>query len=428
MSVPAVFASLIFFASLILIYTDKINRTIVALAGAALMLVVGQVLQFYDLETAIQVIDFETLGLLMSMMILFAMLEPTGLFEYLAVLAARASRGSPLRLFILLGAITAAVSMFLNNVTTVVLIAPVTILICAILGISAVPYLLAEALFSNIGGVATLVGDPPNVLIGSAVGLTFNDFIFHSLPVAVMACIGGMLLLSYLFREELSKKPQNADSVMGLNPAESLNQPETARRVLIVLGAAILLFFVHHLLGIGPAFVSIVAMSVALIWVRPDMEEALKRVEWNVLLFFGGLFVMVGGLEYAGVLDIVLGLLEGMSHIDPVWFGVIIIWMTAILSAIVDNIPITIALIPIIQGLSETGMNITPLWWALAFGVGFGGNGTIIGSTAGIIVASLSEKTKAPITPRLWNQRGLPVMVVTCIIASVMFVILYETF
>jgi len=428
MNVPAVLASLIFLACLILIYIDKINRTIVALAGAALMLIVGEALDFYDLQSAIEIIDFETLGLLMSMMILFAMLEPTGLFEYLAVLAARASRGNPLRLFVLLGAITAAVSMLLNNVTTVVLIAPVTILICAILGISAAPYLLAEALFSNIGGVATLVGDPPNVLIGSAVGLTFNDFILHSLPVAVMACIGGMFVLSFLFREELSMKPQNANSVMGLNPAESLNQPETARRVLIVLGAAILLFFFHHLLGIGPAFVSIVAMSVALMWIRPDMEETLKRVEWNVLLFFGSLFVMVGGLEYAGVLDIVLGFLERISHIDPVWFGVIIIWMTAILSAIVDNIPITIALIPIIQGLGETGMNIAPLWWALAFGVGFGGNGTIIGSTAGIIVASLSEKTSTPITPRLWNQRGLPIMIVTCIIASILFVLLYRTF
>ena len=428
MNVPAVLASLIFLVCLILIYTDKINRTIVALAGAAIMLVVGEVFDFYNLQTAIEVIDFETLGLLMSMMILFAILEPTGLFEYLAVLAARASRGNPLRLFVLLGAITAAVSMLLNNVTTVVLIAPVTILICAILGISAAPYLLAEALFSNIGGVATLVGDPPNVLIGSAVGLTFNDFILHSLPVAVMACIGGMFVLSFLFREELSMKPQNANSVMGLNPAESLNQPETARRVLIVLGAAILLFFFHHLLGIGPAFVSIVAMSVALMWIRPDMEETLKRVEWNVLLFFGSLFVMVGGLEYAGVLDIVLGFLERISHIDPVWFGVIIIWMTAILSAIVDNIPITIALIPIIQGLGETGMNIAPLWWALAFGVGFGGNGTIIGSTAGIIVASLSEKTSTPITPRLWNQRGLPIMIVTCIIASILFVLLYRTF
>jgi Na+/H+ antiporter NhaD/arsenite permease-like protein len=215
---------------------------------------------------------------------------------------------------------------------------------------------------------------------------------------------------------------------MKLNPAQSLNQPQKALKILIVLGAAILLFFVHHLLGIEPAFVALGAAAVALLWVQPDIHETLLKVEWRVLVFFGALFVMVGGLEKAGVLDSVVGLFRSASSINPVVFGVAIIWAVAILSAIVDNIPITIALIPIIQGLGASGMEIAPLWWALAFGAGFGGNGTIIGSTANIIVVTLSEKTRTPITAALWMKRGLPVMVVACTIASILYTIFYNWF
>lgn len=392
------------------------------------MVGIGKILGFYSEESALAAIDFNTLGLLLGMMILVAMLEPTGFFQYIAIWAARASRGKPARLFILLGSITTILSMFLDNVTTVVLIAPVTILICEILGINPLPYLIAEALLSNTGGVATLVGDPPNVLIGSAAGLSFNDFLIYSLPIVVVAWIAALLLLRYLFRDELSKLPANAEAVMSLNPTESLDDPKTARRVLLVLGAAILLFFVHHTLHISPSFIAVSAAAVALIWVQPDIQETFKKVEWSVLIFFSALFVMVGGLEAAGVLESIVGLLEGLSSIPPIWFGVSLIWIVAILSAIVDNVPITIALIPVIHGLGEAGMDITPLWWALAFGAGFGGNGTIIGSTANIIVATLSEKTRTPITSSLWNRRGLPVMLVTCAIASILYVIMYKVF
>ena len=215
---------------------------------------------------------------------------------------------------------------------------------------------------------------------------------------------------------------------MSLNPAESLDDRKTARKVLIILGMAILLFFVHHTFHISPSFIAISAAAVALIWVQPDIQETFKKIEWSVLIFFSSLFVMVGGLESSGVLDAIVGLLEGLSDIPPLWFGVSLIWIVAILSAVVDNVPITIALIPVIQGLGAAGMDITPLWWALAFGAGFGGNGTIIGSTANIIVASLSEKTRTPITSGIWNRRGLPVMLLTCVIASVLYILLYQVF
>ncbi len=421
-----ILSSVIFFGSLALIFSERINRSIVAIFGSVLMIGTGKIFGFYSEEAAIQAIDFNTLGLLLGMMILVAMLEPTGFFEYLAVLAARASKGKPIRLFVLLGIITTILSMFLDNVTTVVLIAPVTILISEILGVNALPYLVAEALLSNTGGVATLVGDPPNVLIGSAAGLSFNDFLIYSLPVVLISWLGAFILLQRLFKKELSKRPRRSKAVMKLNPAETLNHPETARRILIVLGGAILFFFIHHLLHIEPSFVALSAAAIALIWVRPDIQEVLKKVEWSVLLFFGSLFIMVGGLEHSKALDMVVVLFANGSEISPVVFGILVIWIVAALSAVVDNVPITIALIPVIKGLGETGMDIAPLWWALAFGAGFGGSGTIIGSSANIIVTTLSEKTRTPITSALWMKRGLPVMLVTCAIASILYAIAYR--
>lgn len=425
---PAVLASIVFFGSLYLIFSERLNRSIVAVAGGVLMVWLGRLFHFYSEAAALEAIDFNTLGLLLGMMILVAMLEPTGFFEYLAVLAARASKGKQIRLFTLLGIITTILSMFLDNVTTVVLIAPVTLLICEIIGVSAIPYLVTEALLSNTGGVSTLIGDPPNILIGSAAGLSFTDFLVYSLPIVFVCWLGAFFLLRHLFKKELSKRPRSVKAVMKLNPAETLNQPEAARRILIVLGAAIFMFFVYHVLHISPSLVALSAAAVALVWVHPEIGEVLKKIEWSVLIFFASLFVMVGGLEHSGALDVMVGIFEKASGISPVVFGILIIWVVAILSSVVDNIPITIALIPIIRGLGEGGMDIAPLWWALAFGAGFGGNGTIIGSTANIIVATLSEKTRTPITAGLWMRRGLPVMAVTCAIASLLYALFFPLF
>jgi Na+/H+ antiporter NhaD/arsenite permease-like protein len=425
MVVAAVTSSLVFLVSLGLIFSEKINRTIIGIAGGALMVGLGRLLGFYSETQAIASVDFNTLGLLLGMMILVALLEPTGFFQYLAVWVGRVSKGKPVRLLVLFGTVTTVVSMFLDNVTTVVLIAPVTILICELLGISPAPYLLAEALLSDTGGVATLVGDPPNVMIGSAAGLSFVDFLVNSLPIVLIAWLVALVLLRYLFRRELAVKPRNMKAVLKLNPAEALDDPRTARRVLIVLGLAILFFFLAHFLEISPAFIALSAAGLALIWIRPDMKKMFTYIEWSVLAFFAGLFVMVGGLEAAGVFTFIVDLLHGIASIPPVLFGVLLIWVVAGLSAIVDNIPITIAMIPVIQGLGAAGMNIAPLWWALAFGAGFGGNGTIVGSTANIVVATLSEKTRTPITSKLWNKRGLPIMLATCIIASLLFVLAY---
>jgi len=424
-----IIAILIFVVALILIFSEKIQRTIVATVGASLMVGVGIMFGFYNEEEAIAAIDFETLGLLLGMMLLVVLLQQTGFFEYLAILAGRWSGGNPVRLFILLGTITTVLSMFLDNVTTVVLIAPVTILICELLGINPIPMLIGEALLSNTGGTGTLVGDPPNILIGAAAPFAFNEFLTHSLPIVVVVWLLVLGLLLWLFRKDLKSIPGAAEAVKKLDPAKALHEPKSARKVLIVLGVAIVFFFLHNILHVSPAFIALAAAGGALLWVRPeDVSKTFESIEWVVLIFFAALFVMVGGLEAAGVMEQLSHLISQVSDTNPILLGVGMIWAVAVLSALVDNIPITIALIPVIQNLGAQGIDVTPLWWALVFGAGFGGNGTIIGSTANIVVVSLSEKTRTPITSAVWIRRGLPVMILACVVASVLYAVFFPWF
>jgi Na+/H+ antiporter NhaD/arsenite permease-like protein len=238
-----------------------------------------------------------------------------------------------------------------------------------------------------------------------------------------------LLLLLWLFRKELQPKPGAAEAVKKLDPAKALHEPQSARRVLIILGVAIAFFFVHNIVHLSPSFIALAAAAGALLWVRPeDVSKTFAHIEWDVLIFFTALFVLVGGLEAAGVLEQLSHLLVQVSDAHPTLLGLGMIWTVAVLSALVDNIPITIALIPVIQNLSAEGIDVMPLWWALVFGAGFGGNGTIIGSTTNIIVVSLSEKTRSPITTALWNRRGLPVMILACVVVSVLYALFFPWF
>jgi Na+/H+ antiporter NhaD/arsenite permease-like protein len=315
--------------------------------------------------------------------------------------------------------------MFLNNVTTVVLIAPVTILICEIVGISPQAFLMTEALLSNTGGLATLVGDPPNILIASAANFSFVDFLTHVLPIVIIVWFAALAAIRFLFRKELTKGAENGEVLLLMDPREVLSDRKSAIKSLLVIAVTIGFFLIEEPLHLEPAFVALAGAGVGLVLVQPDIQETLKRIEWDVLLFFAALFVLVGGMERAGVLHALSNLIVHAEGLPPVALGLLMLWFIAIMSAIIDNVPITIALIPVVIDLGKAGINPLPLWWALAIGAGLGGNGTIIGSTANVIVASLSERTRHPITSRVWNKRGLPVMLVTCCVASVLYVIFY---
>lgn len=283
-------------------------------------------------------------------------------------------------------------------------------------------------MLSDTGGVSTLIGDPPNILIGSAGRLTFIDFLTHSFPVVVIVWLVALGLLQFLYRKELSRPPSNLDALEDLSPRSALKDKKTAIKVIIVIAFTIFAFLFEEVLQIKPSLIALFSASIALAWVRPSIQETLKRIQWDVLIFFAALFVLIGGLKAAGVMAALSSVIAQASGLPPVIFGLLILWSVAILSAFVDNVPITIALIPIIQGLESTGIPTTALWWALVFGAGFGGNGTIIGSTANIVVASLSEKTGFPITPKIWNKRGLPIMLGTCFIASILYALFFNWF
>ena len=421
-----IISSLIFIICLVLIFSEKINRTIIAIIGAIIMVTAGILLGFFSQEDVLATIDFTTLGLLLGMMVLVALLEPTGFFQYLAVYVGKLSKGNPYILLGLLGGVSTIVSMFLNNVTTVVLIAPVTILICEIIGVNSTPYLMAEAILSNTGGVATLVGDPPNILIASAAHFTFNDFLLKSLPVVVVTFIVVLLLLIRLFKPSLDKSSNcDLEALNQLDPSEALVDRRNAVRTLIVIAIAIMGFLMEEKLGLSPSYIALAAGGIGLAWVQPDIKETLKTVDWDILCFFTGLFVMVGALEAAGVLSILSDIIINWVHLPIIILGIITLWIVALLSAIVDNVPITIALIPVLNSLEQSGIDIKPLWWALVFGAGFGGNGTVIGSTANIVIAAVSEKTRTPITPRVWSKIGLPVMITSCVVSSLLYVIVY---
>lgn len=422
--IPAI-AAAIAAGTLLLIFTERLNHTIAALAGGVVMLAAGRLLGFFGESQALEAIEFDAIGLLLGMMILVSILEPTGTFQYMAVMAGRLSKGDPWRLMLLLGGGTALVSLFFNNVTTVVLVGPITILITELLGISPVPILMAQAMLSDTADVGTSVGDPASVLVASASGNSFTDFLTHSMPIVAVATLVTLLMLRLLFAKELSERPEDPEVVASLDAAGALTDPSTARKVALVLLGVVVLFIFQGTLVLSSGFIALAGAAMALLWIRPDVREVLQRIDWPVLLFFLGVFIIVGGLDSAGSFDQITSAMSRLGQQNPVALGVVIIWVVAGLSALVDNIPVTITMISLLRGLAATGVNISPLWWAVVFGAGFGGNATSIGSSANIVIVGLSERTRTPITPKLWSRTGLPIAVATCVVGTVLFVLAF---
>lgn len=404
-----------------LIISEKVHRTVIGFFGAMAMLLFGIAGGFYHPKEALMAIDFNTIGLLMGMMVIIAILEETGAFQYLGIFTAKKTKGNPWLLVIALGTLTTVLSLILDNVTTIILIVPVTIIITKIIKINPVPVLMAEALLSDTGGVATLVGDPPNIMIGSAAHFSFNTFLTHSLPVVVFAWLTTLFVLKLVYRKELRQEPQNIDELMKMNEKDAITDRSTLKIIIFVLTIVVGLFFIHSKIHLEPSVVALIGAALALVLVSPkkDPQKIFEKVELSVLVFFVSLFVIVGGLEHAGVLDHVAQFIIGGGTENLVMTAIVVLWASAILSALVDNIPFTVAMIPVIAQLQAQGVDANLLWWALVFGVGFGGNGSPIGSTANVIVVSKSEQTDTPITFKSWFKSGTAAMVVTCIVGTI---------
>jgi len=421
MDTVSIVALVIFSLTFFFILTERIHRTVIGLFGALAMVLAGIYLDFYHPAEVLEVVDFNTLGLLFGMMLLVGMLEQTGAFQYLGIWTAKKTKGDPWMLMLALSAITAVLSMILDNVTTIILIVPITIIIAEMIKINPIPILMAEALLSNIGGTATLVGDPPNIMIGSAAGFSFNDFLVHALPIVVVTWVATLALFRVLFRKDLAVKPQNVESLMAMNEKDAIKDSKTLKKLLAIFSLVVVLFFLHSALHLEAAMVALIGAALALILIAPqhDPQKIIEKCELSVLLFFGSLFVIVGGLEHAGVLEKVAHFITSGAEDNLLLTALIILWASAVLSAIVDNIPLTVAMLPIIGFLGAEGVPVDLLWWALVFGVGFGGNGSPIGSTAGVIVVAKSEKTGNPISFVDWIKQGAPTMIIGLIIASI---------
>jgi Na+/H+ antiporter NhaD/arsenite permease-like protein len=430
-TLPIVLSGLVFIATFALIITEKVHRTVISMFGALLLVILGSIFNFYSPEQAFEAIDFNTIGLLIGMMIIVVILEETGFLEYLAIVSAKKTRGNPWFLVVMLGTVTTVLSFILDNVTTVIIIVPVTILIARMTKISATPLLMAEALLSDTGGVATLVGDPPNIMIGSAAGFSFNDFLTHIAPIVIVAWFVTLISLKIVFRKELAKKPDNIDDLMQWDAKKSIKDKAGVIKSLCVLALVVTLFFVHAKLHIEPAFVALIGavLILTLVNLTKDPQKIFEKLEWSVLGFFVSLFIMVGALEHSGVIKQITDIILNNSSDNQVMMAIMLLWIAAFASAVIDNIPFTMAMIPVLlqmQQNSGTGGNVNLLWWALAMGVGFGGNGSPIGSTANVVVVSKSEETDDPITFIKWFKSGTIATIATCIVGTLAILLFHK--
>ena len=414
------------------IFTEMLHgleRMKVAAGGAVVMVIVGQIYGFYNPMLAVEAVDWNVVFLLGAMMTVIAMMIPTGGFEMLAYRIANFSKGRLYLLMALIGTCVTVLSLLLDNVTTVVIFGPLIILIARAQKITPIPYLLAAALLSDTGGVATLVGDPPNLMIGSAANISFNDFAIHMVPPVVIAWIGVLILLKYLFKEELAETPADVSDY-----SVELKNPRVWNASIAILGIMVVLFMVHHTLHWEPWFVAAIGM-VSLMYVSRKiiMDNTFEHVEITLLVFFISLFMLVGGVEHSQFLMYIGQYITPFVQQDLLMATIILMWVGAIMSAAIDNIPFTAAMIPIILSMETVGINVTPLWWGLAIGVGMGGNGTHIGSTANVFIVTISERLarnendpSLRITPGLWFRKGLPVMLLTLVLSTIFFIIFWD--
>ena len=413
MNVEVVIGLAVFVATYALIVTERVHKTIAAMAGGMAMILLGVV----DQDRAFEEIDFNVIFLLAGMMILAGILRQTGIFGWLAVRSARLARGEPYRLLVVLSLITAVASAFLDNVTTVVLVGPITLFLAARLGMSPMPFIVSEILASNIGGAATLIGDPPNLLIGSAADLGFDAFLFHMAPLSALLLALYLVAARWLFRNDLKADPALREGLLQLDEREMITNPRLLRLSLIVLGGTLIGFLLHGPLHLEPATVALTGAVVLMVVAQQSPDEVLREVEWPTLFFFIGLFMLVAGVIEIGLIQAVADAIVALTGNALGPTSVLLLWMSAALSGLVDNIPYTATMIPVVEQLAG-GHESDALWWALAIGADLGGNATIIGASANVILAGMAEREGHPISFGKFLRYGLPVTIATMLVAT----------
>jgi Na+/H+ antiporter NhaD/arsenite permease-like protein len=418
----AVASIAIFASALAVVAFEWVHRTKAALVGAGLMVVIGTL----DQQQAIEAVDWSTLGLLVGMMVIVGLTERTGVFTYIAVRAAQLSGGRPWLLLLLLAGTTGLLSAFLDNLTAILLVVPVTLVLADRLDIDPIPLVLVEVIACNIGGTATLIGDPPNIMIGTHVAeLTFVDFIVNLAPIAFVTLVVVSALLYAVFRRQLSIDSTRAGELARLDAKSDLRGKPYLGRSLAVLGGTIVGFFLHAPLHVEPSVVALAGATVLLLVAADDVEDALERVEWSTIFFFIGLFVMVGGLEQQGVIGDIAEWLGEVTDGSLTAESLVLLWGAAAGSAVVDNIPFTAAMIPVVDELEAGGEFDDARWWSLALGACFGGNATLIAAAANVAATGVLDRTGNPVSFGRFLAVGLPVTVLSLALATI-YLLLFQ--
>ena len=416
-----VVAITVFVVAYLFIASDRVNKTLVALSGAAVVTALGVVESddvFFSRETGI---DWDVIFLLLGMMVIVSVLRQTGVFEYIAIWAAKRAKGSPLRIMILMVLVTAFASALLDNVTTVLLVAPVTLLVCDRLNIRAAPFLMAEVFASNIGGASTLVGDPPNIIIASRAGLSFNDFLIHMTPIVVVVMAVFVAMLPRLFRGSFDVDPDRVADVMSLEEREAIRDPALLIKCAVVLVAVFAAFIAHSALHIAPSIVALLGAGVLVLISRTEKSVYLSGVEWETLLFFAGLFIMVGGLVKTGVIDQLARLATDATGGNALLTVMLILGVSAPVSGVIDNIPYVATMTPIVAELATSmhgEVHQNALWWALALGADFGGNLTVVGASANVVMLGIARRSDSPISFWEFTRKGVVVTVMSISLAA----------
>ncbi|WP_334098373.1 ArsB/NhaD family transporter [Gordonibacter pamelaeae] len=419
MDVSQIVSIAVFVVVMFAIMTEKLHRSLAAIVGAMLVLAL-HVLPF---DAAMEHIDFNTLGVLLGMMLFVSVVKLSGMFEFLAIKAARLAKGEPWKVMLLFVLLTAVLSAFLDNVTTVLLIGPMTLTVCKLLDVNPIPFFMTEILASNIGGTATLIGDPPNIMIGSAAGFTFFDFILYDAPAVVVILAAVLVVFYFLYGRKMQVNEEHRARIMELDEHAMIKNKRLLKQSYIMIGLVVVGFMAHGALGLESSVIALGAAGIIMLISGESIEEALANVEWTTLAFFAGLFVIVGAMAETGVIEMLAHALIDATGGNVFVTMLVLLIGSAVISSFLDNIPFVATMIPILLAMESSGMDVTPLWWAVSLGACLGGNGTLIGASANVVLSDISKKNGHEITFVQFLKTGFPIMLLTVAIAGLYLVV-----